>query len=303
MANIKNIPISLPKCILTYTMKNALQHIWKETADPGIKVLVVPVLSDNCSYHVKSRSGIVLVDPGSSRPLFDAVEQSELKIDAVLITHEHHDHIGGLKEIVKRWGAEVYAASGSHLPVAFNEINDGEIVHSGAVSFKAIFTPGHYVEMSPAGSVNRNVVWYCDKGGMLFTGDTLFSCGYGYTTDKHVSRMISSLKLLRQFPDDTLVFSGHEYSLLNTSFAAEIFPQSQLLRERLNTIHNLLEHHTPTVPTSMEFEKKNNPFLRWDDPVVQMTVGCTGTEDELGAFMLLRDAKKHFNSNNKYTLH
>lgn len=284
-------------------MKNALQHIWKETADRGINVLVVPVLSDNYSYLIKSSSGVVLVDPGSSRPLFDAVEQSELKIDAVLITHEHHDHTGGLKEIVKRWGAEVYAASGSHLPVPFNEIGDRECVNAGEVSFEAIFTPGHYVEMSPSGSVNRNVVWYCEKGGIVFTGDTLFSCGYGYTIDKYVPAMTASLKLLRQFPDETLVFSGHEYSLLNTSFAAEMFPQSHSLSERLNTIHNLLEHHTPTVPTSMEFEKKNNPFLRWDDPALQKAIGCTGAEDDLGAFMRLRERKRAFNSNNKCTLH
>jgi hydroxyacylglutathione hydrolase len=277
-------------------MKNILQHIWKETGDPGIIVMVVPVLTDNYSYLIKNKNGVVLVDPRSSRPLFDAVEQFELKVDAVLITHEHHDHTGGLKEIVKRWGAEVYAASGSHLPVVFNEIGDGECVQAGTVSFKAIFTPGHYVEMSPTGSANRNVVWYSEKGGILFTGDTLFSCGYGYTTDKYVSCMISSLKLLRQFPDETLVCSGHEYSLLNTSFAAEIFPQSQMLRERINTIHNQLEHHIPTVPTTMEFEKKNNPFLRWDDPVLQKAIGCTGTLDDLGVFMLLRDAKRRFNA-------
>jgi hydroxyacylglutathione hydrolase len=277
-------------------MKNILQHIWKETAEPSINVMVVPVHADNYSYLIKTKSGIVLVDPGSSRTLFDAVEQSELKVNAVLITHEHYDHIGGLKEVMKRWGAEVYAANGSHLPVAFSEIGDGECVLAGVVSFKAIFTPGHYVEMSPAGSANRNVVWYCERAGMLFTGDTLFSCGYGYTTDKHVSSMISSLKLLQQFPDETLVFSGHEYSLLNTSFAAEIFPQSLSLRERLNTIHNLLEHHIPTVPTTMEFEKKNNPFLRWDDPVLQKAIGCTDTKDDLGAFMLLRERKRAFNS-------
>jgi hydroxyacylglutathione hydrolase len=277
-------------------MKNILQHIWKETADPGINVMVVPVLTDNYSYLIKSSSGVVLVDPGSSRPLFDAVEQSELKIDSVLITHEHHDHTGGLKEIEKRWGAEVFAASGSHLPVAFNEISGDECVQAGDVTFKACFTPGHYVEMSPIGSVNRNVVWYCEKAGALFTGDTLFSCGYGYTTDKYVPNMIASLKFLRQFSDETQVFSGHEYSLLNTSFAAEIFPQSQMLRERINTIHNLLEHHTPTVPTTMEFEKKNNPFLRWDDPVLQKTIGCTDTIDDLGAFIQLRERKMRFNA-------
>jgi hydroxyacylglutathione hydrolase len=276
-------------------MKNVLEHIWKETADPGITVMVVPVLADNYSYLIKSSSGVVLVDPGPSQSLFNAIEQCELKIDAVLITHEHHDHTGGLKEIVKRWGVEVYAANGSHLPVAFNDIVDGECVQSDNVSFKAIFTPGHYVEMSPAGSASRNVVWYCEKGGMLFTGDTLFSCGYGYTTDKYVSSMIASLKYLRQFPDETLLFSGHEYSLLNTSFAAEIFPQSLSLKERINTIHSLLEHHIPTVPTTMEFEKKNNPFLRWDDPILHNAIGFTGITDDLGAFMLLRGRKKAFN--------
>jgi hydroxyacylglutathione hydrolase len=130
---------------------------------------------------------------------------------------------------------------------------------------------------------------------MLFTGDTLFSCGYGYTTDKYVSSMIASLKYLRQFPDETLLFSGHEYSLLNTSFAAEIFPQSLSLKERINTIHSLLEHHIPTVPTTMEFEKKNNPFLRWDDPILHNAIGFTGITDDLGAFMLLRGRKKAFN--------
>ncbi|HEX2960119.1 MAG TPA: hydroxyacylglutathione hydrolase C-terminal domain-containing protein [Chitinispirillaceae bacterium] len=178
----------------------------------------------------------------------------------------------------------------------FTGIGNSECVQAGAVSFRALVTPGHYVETYGAASVNRNVVWYCEKAGCLFTGDTLFSCGYGYTTGKHVSAMISSLARLRQFPDDTLVFSGHEYSLLNTSFAAEIFPHSLPLRERMNTIHNLLGQNIPTVPTTMKFEKQNNPFLRWDDPVVQKILGLTGTADDLDAFMLLRERKRAFNS-------
>jgi hydroxyacylglutathione hydrolase len=276
-------------------MKTILHPLWYDTNDKCVRILVLPVKSDNYCYIIFAGNDAVLVDPDNSPILFDTIEKTKMTINAVLITHEHHDHIGGLKEIVKRWDAGVYAAKNIRLPVAFKGVEDSECVHAGEISFKAIITPGHYDEFYPLESVNRNVVWYCEHAGSVFTGDTLFSCGYGYTTDKNVSTMIHSLKRLRELPDETQVFSGHEYTLLNTTFAQQLEPGSDELNDRLNKVRALLSDHIPTVPTSMGFEKRNNPFLRWDDPALQNILEFTGTTD-IEAFMLLRARKKKFNA-------
>lgn len=276
--------------------KNNLKPLWCDTNDPCVRVLTIPVLSDNYSYLITNGSDLVLIDPADSSIIFDLIEQSGLNLNAVLITHEHHDHIGGLKKTVQKWGrAEIYAPIEASLPVSFNEVADSTSISIGGINFKAIVSPGHYVEYYDAASADRNIVWHCEKAGTVFTGDTLFSCGYGYTTDNNVSKTVRSLHALCQLPDETLVFCGHEYSLLNTSFALQIQSDCVELSERMDKIRMLFENHTPSVPTTIEFEKKCNPFLRLDNPELRNRLNCTGTAG-LEVFMLLRKKKREYNT-------
>jgi hydroxyacylglutathione hydrolase len=276
--------------------KNNLKPRWCDTNDPCVWVLTVPVLSDNYSYLITNGSDLVLVDPADSDIIFTTIEQTGLHLSAILITHEHHDHIGGVKKAVQQWGRpDVYAPINASLPVSFTGIADSGTIRIGNFVFNAIVSPGHYVEYYDAASADRNIAWYCEHAGVVFTGDTLFTCGYGYTTDNNVGKTMESLRMLRELPEKTLLFCGHEYSLLNTSFALSLQSDSIELSERLNNIRTLLDSSLPAVPTSIEFEKKCNPFLRWDDPELRKRLNCTA-DGELETFMLLRERKRKFNT-------
>jgi hydroxyacylglutathione hydrolase len=235
------------------------------TTTEAAAVIIVPTFWDNYSYIVTSGSDAISIDPSQSEPIFREIKKRKLHLSAIVVTHEHVDHVAGIRKLAKKCGAPIYVPDGATIPGKAIHITNGYTLQLGALSLKAVFVPGHFAFPYPLASLNRNIAWYCAQEGLLFTGDTLFSCGYGYTARGHEDAMSESLKLLRSFPDDTKIFSGHEYSLRLTESVAGVFPDNKALIKRLSEVRRLLAGNKPTVPTTMGLEKAINPWLRWDD--------------------------------------
>ena len=246
-----------------------------DTKSENVKVIAVPAFWDNYSYIVTSGNDAMVIDPSQSKTVQREIEIRKLRLSSIAVTHEHIDHVAGVRMLQKKSGAFIYIPKGASIPGETIEITDGYALPLGGVSMKAIFVPGHYAYPYPIDNLNRNIAWYCEEAGILFTGDTLFSCGYGYTLRGHENAMFKSLKLLRSLPDDVSVFFGHEYSLRLTESAARVDSGNNALLERLKKVKNLLGRHEPTVPTTIRLEKLINPWLRLDDELFLKALGVT----------------------------
>jgi len=225
---------------------------------------------------VVSGSDALVIDPSEAGPIAKEISRRNLNLASIVVTHEHIDHIAGVRALQKRFGVTVYLPKGASIPGKTVQITDGYTLKLRTLSLRAIFVPGHHSFPYPVSTLNNNIAWYRREAGILFTGDTLFSCGYGYTARGHENAMFESLKLLRSYPDDTRIFSGHEYAMRLTESARGIDPENRALRERLREVRGLIALHKPTVPTTLGLEKAINPWLRWDDEKVKKGLELIG---------------------------
>jgi hydroxyacylglutathione hydrolase len=218
----------------------------------------------------------MVIDPSEYGPIHKELQKRNLDLKFIVITHEHIDHVLGVQKLRRKYRAQLCIPQGANIPGTSRKIVNGNKLTLGDVSISAMFVPGHHSFPYPVESLNNNIAWYCEKAGIAFTGDTLFSCGYGYTARGHESAMFESLKLLRSLPDETLLFFGHEYSLRTTMSAADFDPENAAAQERLAEVRSLLKNRKPTVPTTVGLEKAINPWLRWDDEKLLKALGITG---------------------------
>ncbi len=262
-----------------------------DTKIDDVKVIVVPTLWDNYSYIMISGNDAIVIDPSEYGPIRTELQKRNLELKSIVITHEHIDHVLAVQKLRRKYRAPLYIPRGAGIPGKSREIVGGDKLTIGDCVIEAIFVPGHFSFPYPVESLNRNIAWYCEKAGIAFTGDTLFSCGYGYTAPGHEAAMFESLKLLRALPDDTLLFFGHEYSLRLTASAAEFDQENAAAQERLIRVRRLLENHEPTVPTALKLEKSINPWLRWDDEKLLKALGIIGALNYNG-FLAMREKKE-----------
>jgi hydroxyacylglutathione hydrolase len=204
-----------------------------------IEVLVVPVLIDNFVYLVCRDDEAVLIDAGEANPIFNALETNGLRLQKLLITHTHHDHIGGCRAIQDRLGVQSTSPG----------IESGIFPMLGTVC-ESISTPGHM-------AVHK--CYYFQELGILFAGDTLINGACGRLLGGTAEQLFNSLQLIKQLPDETRIFGGHDYLADNMEFALSVEPGNADMQARLN-LHR-------TDPASAIFEtlseeKKTNPFLR-----------------------------------------
>ena len=203
------------------------------------EVLAVPVLGDNFVYLVCLEGDAVLIDAGEANPIFQALEENDLRLQKILITHTHHDHVGGCREIQDRLGVQSVSPA----------VESGEFPILGTL-YQSISTPGHM-------AVHK--IYYFQELGMLFTGDTLINGACGRLLGGTAEQLFSSLHKICDLPDETRIFGGHDYLVDNMEFAQTIEPDNTDIIERLACYH--------TAPAAAIFvtlaeEKKTNPFLR-----------------------------------------
>jgi hydroxyacylglutathione hydrolase len=225
----------------------------------SITATPVPILKDNYAWLLRDSSGATaIVDPAEPEPVIAALERAGGQLDLILLTHHHADHVAGTDEVRARFSARVVgaAADARRLPNLDQAVREGDRVALGDAAAEVIDTPGH-----TRGQIN----FYFPDGGVLLSGDTLFSLGCGRLIEGSAAEMFASLRKLAALPGATQVCCGHEYTESNARFALSVDGGNQALVRRAEEARRQRAAGQPTVPSLLSDELATNPFLRAPD--------------------------------------
>ena len=246
----------------------------------------IPALQDNYIWTLNNDRGeCLIVDPGEAAPVLAALAKNQWQPVAILLTHHHHDHVGGVKELVKKYpDLVVYGPDETQDKGATQIVTDGDKVAVLGLEFSIFLTPGHTL-----GHISYFSFPY------LFCGDTMFSGGCGRLFEGTPEQMFESFQKLNKLPDNTLVCCAHEYTLSNLKFSHAILPQDVEIARYYREIKELRAKNGVSLPTKLALERKINVFLRTQDIELQKAIGYeTSPQHEWQVFATLREKKDHF---------
>lgn len=256
-----------------------------------LNVTPVKAFTDNYIWLIhgrRDRDLVAIVDPGDAQPVMDQLVRDGLGAAAILVTHHHADHVGGISELAGELRIPVYGPATETIPNCDVSLGEGDRVclEDMDVEFSVMDCPGH-----TAGHIAYH------GHGALFCGDTLFSAGCGRLFEGTPAQMTSSLEKLAELPDDTRVFCAHEYTLSNLRFAAAVEPENQDIASYTARAEELRAREQATVPSTLGLEKTVNPFLRYREPAVRKAAEAhTGErlDDPVAVFAAVRAWKDRF---------
>ena len=237
------------------------------------EIRLFPCLTDNFGYliHDPATKATASIDAPEAAPILKALEREGWTLTDILITHHHHDHVGGVAELKQKYGCRVVAPHDKSAKIANVDlrVGQGDVVKVGGLLARVLETPGHTLD---------HVSYVFDNDKALFAADTLFSIGCGRVFEGNYPMMWDSLLKLRALPDDFKLYCGHEYTAANIKFALTVEPDNAALKARAEEVTRLRAANKPTIPTLLGEEKKANVFLRADEPSVAASVRMKGAE-------------------------
>ena len=239
-----------------------------------MKVEIIKCLKDNYAYLIvdKANKNACVIDPSEAKPIIDIVEKNKVNLKYILNTHHHFDHIGGNFELKKKYNCKVIGFKGDkdRIPEIDTLVENDQIWKESNFEAKIFHIPGH-----TAG----HIAYYFFKENKIFTGDTLFSLGCGKVFEGTHKQMFESLSKIKQLPQETEIYCGHEYTLQNSNFCIAYDSQNLKLKEKILKIREKLKFNLPTIPSLLSDEIECNIFLKAKD---------------IKSFSKLRDLKDNF---------
>jgi len=228
-------------------------------------------LSDNFGYliHDPATKATASIDAPEAAPIIRTLEQEGWTLTDILVTHHHHDHVGGISELKQKYGCRVVAPHDQTTKIADVDlrVGNGDVVKIGDLLARVLETPGHTLD---------HISYVFDADKALFAADTLFSIGCGRVFEGNYPMMWESLLKLRALPDDFRLYCGHEYTAANVKFALNVEPDNASLQGRAEEVTRLRAAGKPTIPSLLGEEKRANVFLRADDPAVAIKLRMKG---------------------------
>ncbi len=253
-----------------------------------MNIEIIPCLNDNYSYLIEDdqTNTIAIVDPSEFGPCDEKINQKYKKLDFILITHHHADHVGGNTELKKKYGSKIlgFEKDKDRIPAIDILLKDDQEFRFGNLNFKTLFIPGH---------TSGHIAFYFEKEKVIFTGDTLFSLGCGRIFEGTYEQMFFSLNKIKSLPKDTKIYCGHEYTKSNLEFCLKFNSNNNYLKDKQKMIEAKIKDKKPTIPSTLKDEIRTNIFLRYDDPDIKDALNLKNASD-LQIFTKLRDLKDNF---------
>ena len=253
-----------------------------------MEITPIPCLTDNYAYIINDDASKIVgvVDPSEASPVITFLKKKDLKLNFILNTHHHYDHIGGNVELKKIYNAKVVGFAGDkhRIPGIDITLKDNSHWTFGSSSVKILHIPGHTL---------GHICFFFEKEKIVFTGDTLFSLGCGRIFEGDHKQMLTSLNKIKKLPKNTKIYCGHEYTYKNAEFCIKYDSDNVDLKKKFEQIKKLRSDDLPTLPTTLEEELKSNIFLRCSQNNLKIKLNMKNQED-LKVFKKVRDLKDSF---------
>lgn len=244
-------------------------------------IYIAKALKDNYIYFLEKNKDVIVVDPSEAKVVIDFFHKHPDKsCKAILITHHHSDHIGGVKELVNVFHPKIYASDFLYDFPVDKVMKEGEDVEIASIVIKTMNTPGHTLD---------HLVYYIPSFESLFSGDTLFGAGCGRIFEGTTKQMYESFQKLKKLPLKTYVYFGHEYTAANLKFAKTVDPLNKALDQRLKNV----EKQNMTTPSTLKLELETNPYFRVSESSIKKHLDMEESSDE-EVFSKIRKLKDGF---------